>query len=180
MQSNKLNAGADFPVISLPTLNGDKTILSKAKGAANDWRLVVVYRGKHCPLCTKYLTTLNELLPEFNKLGVDVVAVSGDTLEKATQHLAGLNLNYEVAYGLSVKQMQSLGLYISEPRSAAETDSLFAEPGLFIVNAEGKVQIASTSNSPAVRPELAVLARGLAFVRAPENNYPIRGTYLDK
>ena len=177
MQSKKLKAGSIFPIITLPTINGNEVTLSTPQGVGHDWRLVVVYRGKHCPLCTKYLKTLNELLPDFNKLGVDVVAVSGDPLEKASAHLNDLKLNFEVAYGLSVEQMKSLGLYISEPRSAAETDSLFSEPGLFIINEQGKVQIASTSNSPAVRPELAVIAQGLAFVRNPENNYPIRGTY---
>jgi len=177
MPSTKLSAGAIFPSIKLPTISGTEITLSTPQGENNDWRLVVVYRGKHCPLCTNYLTTLNELLPEFNKLGVDVVAVSGDPLEKATAHLGDLNLQFEVAYGLSIEQMKSLGLYISEPRSPAETDSLFAEPGLFIINEAGKVQTASTSNSPAVRPELGVIVRGLAFVRDPANNYPIRGTY---
>jgi len=177
MQSSKLNAGAIFPTITLPTINGGETTLSSPEGEGNDWRLVVVYRGKHCPLCTRYLTTLNDLVPDFNKLGVDVVAVSADTLEKANAHLSDLKLDFKIAYGLTVEQMKGLGLYISEPRSAAETDSLFAEPGLFIINGEGEVQIASTSNSPAVRPELAVIAQGLAFIRNPENNYPIRGTY---
>jgi len=177
MQSTKLSAGAIFPTITLPTISGAEVTLSTPQGENNDWRLVVVYRGKHCPLCTKYLTTLNELIPDFNKLGVDVVAVSADPLEKATAHLSDLNLQFEVAYGLTIEQMQSLGLYISEPRSPAETDSIFAEPGLFIINEAGKVQIASTSNSPAVRPELGVIEQGLAFVRNPDNNYPIRGTY---
>ena len=177
MKSTKLSAGAIFPIITLPTISGSEVTLSTPQGEGNDWRLVVIYRGKHCPLCTRYLNTLNELVPDFNKLGVDVVAVSADTLEKADTHLSELKLNFEVAYGLSIEQMKELGLYISEPRSTAETDSLFAEPGLFIINGEGKVQIASTSNSPAVRPELGVIAQGLAFVRNPENNYPIRGTY---
>ena len=177
MQSTKLCAGAIFPTITLPTISGGEVTLSTPEGEGNDWRLVVVYRGKHCPLCTRYLNVLNDLVSDFNQLGVDVVAVSADTLEKADSHLSELKLNFEVAYDLSVEQMKALGLYISEPRSAAETDSLFAEPGLFIINSEGKAQIISTSNSPAVRPELAVIAQGLAFVRNPENNYPIRGTF---
>jgi len=177
MISTKLIAGSIFPSITLPTMTGKEITLSKPEGAQHDWRLVVVYRGKHCPLCTRYLLALNELLPEFNSLGIDVVAISGDTLEKANIHLKELNLNFEVGYGLKIEQMQALGLYISHPRSQAETDVAFAEPGLFVINEEGEVQIATVSNAPSVRPELAVLAKGLAFVRNPENNYPIRGTY---
>jgi hypothetical protein len=61
---------------------------------------------------------------------------------------------FPVAYGLSPDQMRTLGLYISEPRSAQETDRPFAEPGLFVVNPEGKVQIVEISNAPFARPDL--------------------------
>lgn len=72
--------------------------------------------------------------------------------------------------------MQQLGLYISHPRSAQETDHPFAEPGLFVVNEKGQVQVLDISNGPFVRPELGILLSGLGFIRNPENNYPIRGT----
>ncbi|MDG2609875.1 thioredoxin peroxidase, partial [Vibrio parahaemolyticus] len=67
--------------------------------------------------------------------------------------------------------------YISEPRSEKETDHLFAEPGLFVVNSKGQVQLVDISNGPFARPDLEVLLSGLAFIRNPENDYPIRGTY---
>nr|WP_299036170.1 redoxin domain-containing protein [uncultured Tenacibaculum sp.] len=38
--------------------------------------MVVFYRGLHCPLCKKYLQQLKKLLSEFEKRGVNVVAVS--------------------------------------------------------------------------------------------------------
>ena len=34
-------------------------------------------------------------------------------------------------------QMLALGLYVSEPRSEEETDRPFAEPGVFVINADG-------------------------------------------
>ena len=70
-----LQPGQKFPLIEVKELSGAKLALSvPAKGY--DWKMVVIYRGKHCPLCTKYLQELNQLLPEFNALGVDVCAVS--------------------------------------------------------------------------------------------------------
>jgi hypothetical protein len=71
--------------------------------------------------------------------------------------------------------MQTLGLYISDPRSEKETDHPFAEPEVFVINAEGEIQIIDISNAPFVRPELEALANGLSFIR--ENDYPIRGTH---
>ena len=54
---------------------------------------------------------------------------------------------------------------------------MFAEPGLFIINEKGQLQVIDISNGPFVRPELEVLLAGLGFIRNPDNNYPIRGTY---
>jgi len=41
--------------------------------------------------------------------------------------------------------MKSLGLYVSEPRSEQETDRPFAEPGVFVVNADGLLQVLDIS-----------------------------------
>jgi hypothetical protein len=70
--------------------------------------------------------------------------------------------------------MRTLGLYLSDPRSPQETDRPFAEPGLFVVNADGKVQVIDVSNAPYSRPDLAGLLNGIKNTR--EKNNPIRGT----
>ena len=71
--------------------------------------------------------------------------------------------------------MRALGLYISDPRSAQETDRPFPEPGVFVINAEGNIQILDISNAPFARPDLESLANGIKFIRA--NDYPVRGTH---
>ena len=65
----------------------------------------------------------------------------------------------------------------ANPRSSEETDHPFAEPGLFVVNDEGKVHVVDISNNPFVRPELQSLISGLDWIRNPANNYPIRGMH---
>lgn len=176
MITTKLTAGYALPNITIAKLGGGEIHLSKAS-KGYDWRMVVVYRGKHCPICTKYLSTLNDLLPEFNDIGVDVVAVSADSAEKAGIQLGEINPNFDVGYGLTLVQMHQLGLYISNPRSAEETDRPFAEPALLVINDKGELQIIDISNAPFARPELNSILMGLKFIRNPENNYPIRGTY---
>lgn len=174
----RLEAGAPFPVMTVPRLGGGQLALGEPEGS-HDWQLIAVYRGKHCPLCTRFLTELNESLPELNALGVDVIAVSGDPEVKAQEQCGPLDLKYEVGYDLSIKQMQELGLFISHPRSPEETDQPFAEPGTFIVNGQGLLQVVSLSNIPFVRPSLPSLIMGLGFIRDPKNNYPIRGTWSE-
>lgn len=176
MISTKLQAGKKFPSLRVPKLGGGKIELSKPANG-RDWQLVIVYRGKHCPICTKYLSSLNTLLTEFNALGIDVVAISADPAEKTEAQMAEVNPTFNVGFNLTVEQMQELGLYISNPRSAAETDRPFAEPGLFVINADGNIQIVDISNAPFARPDLKSLLMGLKFVRNPENAYPIRGTH---
>ncbi|ASJ70856.1 peroxiredoxin-like family protein [Granulosicoccus antarcticus] len=178
MTIEKLLPGNTFPAMQVPNINGGTLSLGSAK-APHDWQLVIVYRGKHCPLCSRFLSELNESLSSFNELGVDVVAVSADSQDKAQAQVEPLQLQFEVGYGLTIEQMQALGLFISHPRSAEEADRPFAEPGAFIVNESGQVQITSISNVPFIRPHLPSLLAGLGFIRDPKNNYPIRGTYID-
>jgi peroxiredoxin len=170
MPSQKLAGGSSMPKISVPKAGGGELIVGNSKG----WELLVVYRGKHCPICKSYLGTLDKLLDQFKAIGTEVFAVSADTREKAEAEATEQAWRFPVGYGLSQVQMRALGLYISEPRSLQETDRPFPEPGLFVVNPEGQVQIVDISNAPFARPDLNAVLNGIKFVR--EKGYPIRGT----
>ena len=176
MNTNKIEAGSTFPSITVQDLDGNTDDIGNIKGDA-EWKMVVVYRGQHCPLCTKYLNKLEGYLERLAAIGVEVAAVSADSKEQLESHLDQLNVSIPLYYGLTVEQMQELGLYISTPRSDKETDHLFPEPGLFVINVDHQVQLVDISNGPFARPELEALTSGLEFIRNPENNYPIRGTY---
>ena len=174
--TQKPQAGSKFPDIEVTMLNGDTKSLGKPENG-HDWKLVVVYRGQHCPICTKYLNQLETIKKSFYDAGVDIIAISADSKEQLESHLEEkIDINFPIAYGLSVEQMNTLGLYISDPRSEKETDHPFAEPGVFVINAKGEIHIIDISNAPFARPELESLASGLSFIR--ENDYPIRGTHI--
>lgn len=176
MQAKKIAAGAVFPKILVTDLSGNQIDLA-APRAATEWKLVVVYRGQHCPLCTKYLNRLEGFIAALADIKVAVIAVSADSKAQLEGHLQKLNISFPIACGLSIEQMQQLGLYISTPRSASETDHPFPEPGTFVINDQGQVQVVDISNNPFARPELEALVSGLSWMRNPQNNYPIRGTY---
>lgn len=140
-----------------------------------DWKMIVVYRGKHCGLCKDYLEKLNGLQDEFNNIKIDIVAVTADPEDKAKFRVEESGLNIPLAYDLSLDQARILGLYISDPREG-ETDRPFPEPGIFVVNTEGNVQIIDISNAPFARADLDELLWGLGYIRE-EGNYPIRGMH---
>lgn len=167
---SKLQAGSAMPKLSLPKVGGGEIAL----GETGRWQMIVVYRGQHCPICRRYLKALDDLLDQFQALGTDVVAISSDPREKADVEAREEGWRFPVGYGLTPEQMRNLGLYISEPRSPQETDRPFAEPGLFVVNPQGRAQIIDVSNAPFARPDLHAVLNGLKFVQ--EKNYPIRGT----
>lgn len=172
--TNKLSAGGPFPKVALTDLSGRHYTLGKA-GEGASWQLVVVYRDRHCPLCTKYLNQLEGYKRQLAEIGIDVVAVSGDSEIQLQDHTSMLTVSYPLLYGLKEGQMKDLGLYISVPRSDQETDHNFAEPGLFVINEQGAVQVVDVANNPFVRPDLESLINGLTWIRNPENDYPIRG-----
>ena len=174
MGTKKLSSGGPLPAITLPLVGGGKATLGTPQ-EEGQWQLVFVYRGLHCPLCKQYLKKLESLKEQFIATGAEILAISGDPAEKAASMVEATGATFAVAYGLSIEQMQDLGLYISNPRSSDETDRPFPEPGMFAVNGEGKVQLIDISNAPFNRSDLRELVETIEWIQ--ENNYPIRGTY---
>ena len=172
----KIEAGSLFPKIMAKGLDEKEIDIGKPR-ENTDWKIVLVYRGRHCPRCTKYLNQLEGCRRDLVDLRIDLAAVSADTKSQLETHMEKLHISYPIYYGLTIEQMQELGLYISVPRSEKETDHPFAEPGLFVINEKNEVQVVDISNGSFIRPELEALVSGLRFIRDPENNYPIRGTY---
>ena len=89
--------------------------------------------------------------------------------------IANSKAGYRILYGMNTPTMQRLGLYISEPVSARQTDHRFPAPALLVINPEGILQIVDVANAPFARPDLDLLLKGLRFVI--EKRYPTRGTY---
>ncbi|MEM8683130.1 MAG: redoxin domain-containing protein [Pseudomonadota bacterium] len=176
MKTDKLHAGASFPALQAFDDDGAPVDVAIPNGDS-DWRMLVVYRGRHCPLCTKFLNALASFRERLLDIDIDIAAVSADSKIQLDEHRDRLDVSYPIYHGLTIAQMQSLGLYISIPRSEEETDHKFAEPGLFVINGDGDVQVVDISNNPFSRPDLEVLVSGLEWIRKPDNNYPIRGTF---
>lgn len=163
--------GTSFPALSLPTLSDNALTLGRPP--QGQWQMLVIYRGLHCPICKKYLAQLNDMKADFDKLNVQIVALSTDPKEKAQQFASELGLDFEVAYGLGIDQARDLGLYISTPLDNTETDQPFAEPGLFFIRPDGGLHFSEVSSAPFCRPDLEMLKMGVGFIQ--DKDYPPRG-----
>ncbi len=166
------------PALKVPTLAHGAYDL--AAEAPQHFSMVVFYRGLHCPICTKYLLELGRLLPEYGKRGVGVVAISGDTQERAqamADKLAAPDLR--IGYGMSLASAREWGLAISTSRGVTsigiEEPALFAEPGLFIMRPDRTLYYAAVQTMPFARPHFDELVGAIDFAIAKD--YPARGEY---
>ena len=170
MPTPKPIAGSIPDTMSFPKLGGGELTVG---GARENWTLLVVYRGKHCPRCKKYLNILDGMRDQWNAAGFDVAVVSADPKEKAEADQAEFGWGFDLAYGLLEEQMTALGLYVTEPLSPTETDRRFAEPGIYVIRPDGSILLISISNGPSARPDLTELLDGMIFTK--ENDRPPRG-----
>lgn len=176
MHTNKPKPGQPFPKIEVPQVGGGSLDLGE-RSTDDNWKLLVVYRGRHCPICTRYLNELNAIVPQLAELGVDVAAVSADSEARANEQLAQVNPDFPVGHNLSIPQMEELGLYISSPRHGMDVEAPFAEPGLFVIDQTGETRVADISNVPFARPDLGSMLKGITFMRGMKGDFPANGTY---
>lgn len=142
--------------------------------------LVVFYRGLHCPICAKYLIELERLVPEFEKRGISVVALSSDSAERAAAMAEKIKAKaLRVGYGIDLPTARAWGLYVSSSRGKTsigiDEPALFSEPGVFLVRPDGTLYYGGVQTMPFARPNFADLLAGLDFAIA--NDYPARGEY---
>lgn len=160
------------PDLDLPLTGGGRFVLSEQ--TPENFTMVVVYRGLHCPICKNYIAELAGRQQEFADLGVNPVVLSMDEEARAmTSDKDWETGDLPLAYALSEQDARSWGLYISSKREGSQEPDLFCEPGLFLVRPDMTLYFAQVQSSPFTRPSLDQLLQGIGF--AIKNNYPARG-----
>ncbi|MEC7524138.1 MAG: redoxin domain-containing protein [Myxococcota bacterium] len=135
--------------------------------------MIIMYRGKHCPVCKKYLKKAQDLADRYASLGVDIVAVSMDDAQRAKDAAKEWGIDaFPVAYGMSEATALEWGLYLSDSIKDEEPRR-FSEPGLFLVRPDGTLHYAAINSMPFGRPDLEDMADAIEFVQ--KKDYPARG-----
>ncbi|NOK58630.1 MAG: AhpC/TSA family protein [Chloroflexi bacterium AL-W] len=164
------------PELEISTLDG--SVWSLAEQRPETFTLVVAYRGLHCPICKTYLQELNRTVDEFKKRGVNVVALSSDTQERAQTARDEWKLdNITIGYGLSIEKAREWGLFISTSRgktsAGIEEPTIFSEPGVFIIRPDQTLFASNIATMPFARPHFREMLAAIDFII--DKNYPARG-----
>ena len=158
------------PELKINLVNGTKWDLNEQ--SPENFTMIVVYRGKHCPVCKKQLSELQKQLKDFIDKGVNVLAISSDTKEKAQATYEDWNIaDIPLGYGFTIEDARKWGLYIS--KGIKEEPDQFIEPGLFLIRPDGTLYSAYIQSMPFARPQWDDVLKGLEFVI--KEDYPARG-----
>ena len=149
------------PDLTVPLLRGGTYRLADQRPEA--FTMVVFFRGLHCPVCRAQLGELERRLGEFEERGIEVIAVSGETLERTTQLAQEWRLEQlQLAYGLTEDQMRAWGLFVSRGINDSESP-VFNEPGLFLISPDHTVYYESILSMPVGRPRVDDLLGGIDY-----------------
>ena len=163
--------GAPAPPLELPLAGGGRFRLADA--APRLFTMLVFNRGLHCPVCRAQLSELDRRFDELAEKGIDVVSISGESEQRASQMRDEWKIDkVPLAYGLSEAQMREWGLFVSRGITADEP-AVFNEPALFLISPDGSVYYESILSMPVGRPRLDDLLGGVDYWTA--HDYPARG-----
>jgi peroxiredoxin len=166
--------GQQVPDLSVPLVDGGKFTLNA--NAPENFTAIIFYRGLHCPICRGQLSDFNGKADDFAAIGIDVVAVSMDSEDRASRTRDDWRLDkLTLGYGMDEATARAWGLYMSDAIKDNEP-AVFSEPGLAIVRPNGQLYHWSLQTAPFGRAKAADLAGVLKFVI--ENDYPVRGQRL--
>lgn len=165
------------PELRVPTLaHGDFDL---ATDAPKQFTLICFYRGLHCPVCLRYLRALEALIPEYERRGTKIIAVSSDVPERAQEMASKVGASLRFGYSLPLTVARKWGLYISSSRGKTsiniEEPALFSEPGVFLVRPDCSLYYGAVQTMPFARPLFSELLQAIDFAIAKD--YPARGEY---
>lgn len=129
--------GAEVPEFDLSLLDGGSW--SSLEPIEGRFRLLNIYRGKWCGQCKKHLKTLDKLMPAFRNVGVEIIAASADTRERAAEFADMLEIeNLSIGFEFPMEAARELGVFVSA-RAKDEEMPLFFEPAHFLIGANHRV-----------------------------------------
>jgi peroxiredoxin len=157
--------------LDVATVDGERFRLSEC--SPNAFTMIVFYRGFPFPICKPYLREMDHKLDEFASRGVDVIAVSTDTKERAARSREEWELGrLPVGYGLEIATARGWRLFISRGIKEPEPAE-FAEPGLFLVRPGGTLYSVAVQSMPFARPHFSDVLAAIDYTI--KNNYRPRG-----
>jgi peroxiredoxin len=118
--------GATAPTFSLPDAKGNIVVLSELlKGGPV---VMSFYRGGWCPYCNIALRSLQQALPDFNKVGAHLVAISPQTPDNSLSTAEKNALDFEVLSDADAVVAGDYGLAFEIPKYLQDIYEAFGHP----------------------------------------------------
>ena len=101
------------------------------------WTILYVYPKDNTPGCTTEAKEFTELLPEFEKLGFQIIGVSKDSVESHKRFKEKHGLKVKLISDPDVKLIKALGAWGKKKRYGKEYEGVIRST--FIINPDGEI-----------------------------------------
>jgi peroxiredoxin len=142
-----LLTGESIPMVVLKDAAGKDFDLNEA--VSRKPTILIFYRGGWCPYCSKQLSGLQEIAPELEKEGYQLIAISTDKpeglMESATKEelgytlLSDADLNVSKGFGLAYKAPKGYWEMLPKTTGGMDVDLLLPVPSVFILDRKGAI-----------------------------------------
>jgi peroxiredoxin len=164
--ANILPIGARAPAFEL--LNHDGKLVSSAE-LLNKGRLVICFtRGRWCPFCVGQLEAMNLIVPQIERAGASLVAISPQTVRQSFFMHDQHKLRFPLLSDAGNKVARQFGLvyrvpdyqqavyqraFVNLPLANGDTSWELPVPATFVVGQDGKISYAFANEDYTQRPE---------------------------
>lgn len=171
-----LKAGDHAPAFTLSDQGGKP--VSSAELLAKGPLVIAFLRGRWCPFCCGEAEALNRMLPEFEKAGASLVAISPQALNQAyfmhDQHKLRFPLlvdsenkiarQFGIAYRVPDYQQQLFSsVFINLPHINGDSSWELPLPATFVVGRDGKIRYAYVNVDYTERAEPGEVLQALRY-----------------
>jgi peroxiredoxin len=125
-----LNAGAKAPDFSLSVAPDQKITLSELRGKPV---ILAFYPADWSPVCGDQMALYNEVLPEFQKFGAELIGISVDGAWCHVAYAKDHNLHFPLAADFEPKGA------VSRAYGAYRDKEGFSERALFVIDKDGLI-----------------------------------------
>lgn len=142
----QLKVGQSAPNFVLPayitgsgkskTEDGKEELLALSDYAGK-WLLIYFYPKDATPGCTKEACTLQESLPQFDKLGIAVLGVSADTIESHKKFATKYKLKFPLIADVDKELVEAYGVWGKKKFLGREYMGIKRDS--YLINPKGKI-----------------------------------------
>ncbi len=128
--------GDDFPELTVTTTQGEMTLPGAMKGS---WFVLFSHPADFTPVCTTEFVAFQNLVPEFDKLGVKLIGLSVDQVFSHLKWIEWINekLGVQITYPV-IASNDSIANRLGLLHPGKGTNTVRA---VFIVDPEGKLRL---------------------------------------